>query len=37
MWAFMGVASLALILYSGRHFYTGAWESLKHRSPTCTR
>ena len=32
MWAFMGVASLAVILYSGRHFFTGAWEALKHRS-----
>ncbi len=34
MWAFMGVASLAVILYSGRHFFTGAWEALKHRSAT---
>ena len=25
MWAFMGVASLAVLLYSGRHFFTGAW------------
>ncbi len=32
MWAVMGVASLAVILYSGRHFFTGAWEALKHRS-----
>ncbi|MBI2202265.1 MAG: copper-translocating P-type ATPase [Candidatus Rokubacteria bacterium] len=32
MWAFMGVASLAVILYSGRHFFTGAREALKHRS-----
>jgi Cu+-exporting ATPase len=32
MWAFMGAASLAVILYSGRHFFTGAWEALKHRS-----
>ena len=32
MWAFMGAASLAVILYSGRHFFTGAWQALKHRS-----
>jgi Cu+-exporting ATPase len=32
MWAFMGVASLAVILYSGRHFFTGAWQALRHRA-----
>ena len=32
MWAGMGVASLAVMLYSGRHFFTGAWQALKHRS-----
>jgi len=32
MWAFMGTASLAVILYSGRHFFTGAWQALTHRS-----
>src|SRR3990170_2475175 len=32
MWAFMGVASLAVLLYSGRHFFTGAWLALRHRS-----
>src|SRR3970040_353597 len=32
MWAAMGVASLAVILYSGRHFFTGAWQALRHRS-----
>jgi len=32
MWAGMGVASLGVILYSGRHFFTGAWQALKHRS-----
>jgi len=32
MWAGMGVASLAVILYSGRHFFTGAWQALRHRS-----
>jgi Cu+-exporting ATPase len=32
MWAFMGAASLAVILYSGRHFFTGAWQALRHRS-----
>jgi len=28
----MGVASLAVILVSGRHFFTGAWQALTHRS-----
>ncbi len=32
MWAGMGAASLAVMLYSGRHFFTGAWQALKHRS-----
>ncbi len=32
MWAGMGVASLAVMLYSGRHFFTGAWQALTHRS-----
>jgi Cu+-exporting ATPase len=32
MWAGMGVASLAVMLYSGRHFFTGAWQALKHRA-----
>jgi Cu+-exporting ATPase len=32
VWAGMGIGSLAVILYSGRHFYTGAWRGLQHRS-----
>jgi Cu+-exporting ATPase len=32
VWAGMGIGSLAVILYSGRHFYTGAWRALQHRS-----
>jgi P-type Cu+ transporter len=32
MWAGMGIASLAVMLYSGRHFFTGAWQALRHRS-----
>ncbi len=32
MWAGMGAAALAVMLYSGRHFFTGAWQALKHRS-----
>ena len=32
LWFAMGVASLAVIAYSGNQFFTGAWESLKHRS-----
>ncbi len=32
LWAAMGVGSLAVLLYSGNQFFTGAWEALKHRS-----
>ncbi len=32
MWAGMGVAALAVILYSGHHFFTGAWQALRHRA-----
>jgi Cu+-exporting ATPase len=32
VWAGMGVASLAVLLYSGNQFFTGAWQALKHRS-----
>lgn len=32
VWAFMGLASLAVLLYSGNQFFTGAWQALKHRS-----
>src|SRR6516225_1718657 len=32
MWAGMGVASLAVMLYSGGHFFTGAWQALRHRA-----
>ena len=32
MWAGMGVASLAVLLYSGHHFFSGAWQALRHRS-----
>lgn len=32
LWVAMGVASLAVIVYSGNQFFTGAWEALRHRS-----
>ena len=32
VWAGMGIAALAVIGYSGSHFFTGAWQALKHRS-----
>ncbi len=32
IWAGMGVGSLAVLLYSGNQFFTGAWQALKHRS-----
>jgi len=32
IWAGMGVASLAVLAYSGNQFFIGAWQALKHRS-----
>jgi len=32
VWAGMGVGSLAVILFSGNHFFMGAWQGLRHRS-----
>lgn len=32
IWYGMGIASLAVILYSGNQFFIGMWEGLKHRS-----
>ena len=32
VWAGMGIASAAVLLYSGNQFFTGAWAALKHRS-----
>jgi len=31
LWVVMGVASLAVLVYSGNQFFTGAWEALRHR------
>ncbi len=32
VWYAMGVASLAVLVYSGSQFFVGMWEGLKHRS-----
>ena len=32
VWAGMGVASLAVLAYSGNQFFIGAWQALKHRA-----
>ena len=32
VWAAMGIGALAVLLYSGNQFFTGAWQALKHRS-----
>ncbi|MBI2161355.1 MAG: copper-translocating P-type ATPase [Candidatus Rokubacteria bacterium] len=32
VWAGMGVASLAVLGYSGNQFFTGAWQALRHRA-----
>ncbi len=32
LWMVMGAASLAVMIYSGSQFFTGMWESLKHRT-----
>jgi Cu+-exporting ATPase len=31
-WFVMGIASLAVLVYSGSQFFVGMWEGLKHRS-----
>ncbi len=31
LWVAMGAASLAVLVYSGNQFFTGAWEALRHR------
>jgi Cu+-exporting ATPase len=31
-WFLMGLASLAVLVYSGSQFFVGMWEGLKHRS-----
>jgi P-type Cu+ transporter len=32
LWMAMGVGALAVMIYSGSQFFTGMWESLKHRT-----
>ncbi len=32
VWAVMGLASLAVLVYSGNQFFTGMWDGLKHRT-----
>ncbi|HKK09070.1 MAG TPA: heavy metal translocating P-type ATPase, partial [Gemmatimonadota bacterium] len=32
VWAADGLLALAVMLYSGRHFYTGGWSALRRRS-----
>ncbi|HMO57191.1 MAG TPA: heavy metal translocating P-type ATPase, partial [Roseiflexaceae bacterium] len=32
LWVVMGMASLAVLIYSGGQFFVGMWEGLKHRS-----
>jgi Cu+-exporting ATPase len=32
LWMGMGVAALAVMVYSGNQFFTGLWASLKHRA-----
>ena len=32
VWGVMGLASLAVMAYSGNQFFTGMWQGLKHRS-----
>ncbi|MFZ1344067.1 heavy metal translocating P-type ATPase [Thiothrix eikelboomii] len=31
-WLLMGVITLGVLVYSGGHFFQGAWQQLKHRS-----
>ena len=32
IWYAMGIASLAVLIYSGSQFFAGVWQGLKHRS-----
>ncbi|TLS77390.1 cadmium-translocating P-type ATPase [Mariprofundus erugo] len=34
IWLLIGLLTLATMLYSGRHFYIGAWRGLRHHSAT---
>ncbi|WP_018275106.1 heavy metal translocating P-type ATPase [Teredinibacter turnerae] len=31
-WLLVGIITFAVMVYSGKHFYTGAWQSFKHHS-----
>jgi len=32
MWGVMGLGALAVLVYSGSQFFTGAWQALRHRT-----
>jgi Cu+-exporting ATPase len=32
VWRALGVATLPVLVWAGGHFYTGAWQALRHRS-----
>lgn len=32
VWGAVGLATLPVMLYSGRHFYSGAWSAFRHRT-----
>lgn len=34
IWAAAGMLTLAVLVFPGRHFFTGGWNALKHRSAT---
>ncbi|GAB2600743.1 heavy metal translocating P-type ATPase [Nitrincola alkalisediminis] len=34
LWALIGLVTLAMMIYSGGHFFVGAWTALKHRHAT---
>ncbi|WP_315982067.1 copper-translocating P-type ATPase [Aliamphritea spongicola] len=34
IWAAVGMLTLAVLVFPGRHFFTGGWNALKHRSAT---
>src|SRR4030067_708909 len=37
IWYAMGVASLAVLVYSGSQFFTGAWQGLQHQTARVIR
>ncbi len=33
-WLLVGLLTLGIMVFSGKHFYVGAWQSFKNHPPT---